>query len=206
MMKTENWSRALFAFCLLLSAPLALSAQKTAGDAARSREVPNEELSPIMKENAAHLQVLDRFLGSWSGEFKVMHGKPPKEATVTGTFEAHRAMDGKWIQSETLFPLPDGQKFENLSFFGYNGGDRQYKRFVLTVGDSREIYSIGTWDEPNATFTFTGTMANPYTRDSFDRRDSFKFLDADQILYKIDFVFADKTEIHVIEGVFKRKK
>ena len=28
----------------------------------------------------------------------------------------------------------------------------------------------------------------------------------DQIAYKIDFVFQDKTEIHVIEGTFKRKK
>ncbi len=205
-MKIANQRCTVFVFCLLLLAPLSLAAQKTATDAAKSREVPNEELSPLMKDLEARLRGLDRFVGSWAGEFKVVQGKPPKEVTVTGTFEAHWAMEGKWLQSETFFPLPEGTKFQNLSFFGFNPGDRQYKRFVLTVGDAREIYSIGVWDEPSATFTFTGTMGNPFTGDSFDRRDSFKFLDADQILYKIDFVFADKTEIHVIEGVFKRKK
>jgi len=204
-MKTGIQLSALLALSLLW-APRPAEAQKTATDAARSREVDAQERAKILAGVQERYKVLDRFAGSWTGDFKVMQGSPLKEVSAPGTMEAHWALDNKWLQSETSFQLPEGAKFQNLSFSGYNSGARQYKRFVLTSGDSREVLSTGTWDEAAGTFVFTGPMINPYTGDTFERRDTFRFLDADQIAYKIDFVFQDKTEIHVIEGAFKRKK
>jgi hypothetical protein len=204
-MKTRIQLSALLALSLLWS-PLPIGAQKTAADAARSREVDAEARAKNLADAQERHKVLDRFAGNWAGDFKVVQGSPPKEVPAPGTLEAHWALDNKWLQSETNFQLPEGAKFQNLSFFGYNSGAKQYKRFVLTSGDSREVLSTGTWDEAAATFVFTGPMINPYSGDTFERRDTFRFLDADQIAYKIDFVFQDKTEIHVIEGTFKRKK
>jgi hypothetical protein len=204
-MKTRIQLSALLVLSLLW-APLPAGAQKTAADAARSREVDAEARAKNMAEAQERYKILDRFAGSWAGDFKVVQGSPLKEITAPGTLEAHWALDNKWLQSETNFQLPEGAKFQNLSFFGYNSGAKQYKRFVLTSGDSREVLSTGAWDEASATFVFTGPMINPYSGDTFERRDTFRFLDADQIAYKIDFVFQDKTEIHVIEGTFKRKK
>lgn len=195
---------ALLALMTLLSWPAA--AQKTAEDATRSREAEAQERARILEAVQERQKVLNRFVGNWAGDFKVVQGSPPKEVPAPGTFAAHWALDDKWLQSETFFQLPEGAKFQNLSFFGYNSGAKQYKRFVLTAGDSREVLSTGTWDEATSTFVFTGPMINPYTGDTFERRDTFKFLDADRIAYKIDFVFQDKTEIHVIEGTFQRKK
>ena len=204
-MKTRIQLSALLVLSLLW-APLPVGAQKTAADAARAREVDAEARAKNLADAQERYKVLDRFAGNWAGDFKVVQGSPLKEVSVPGTLEAHWALDNKWLQSETNFQLPEGAKFQNLSFFGYNSGAKQYKRFVLTSGDSREVLSTGTWDEASATFVFTGPMINPYSGDSFERRDTFRFLDADQIAYKIDFVFQDKTEIHVIEGTFKRKK
>ena len=204
-MKTRFQLSALLVLSLLW-APLPVGAQKTAADAARAREVDAEARAKNLADTQERYKVLDRFAGSWSGDFKVVQGSPLKEVPAPGTLEAHWALDNKWLQSETNFQLPEGAKFQNLSFFGYNSGAKQYKRFVLTSGDSREVLSTGTWDEASATFVFTGPMINPYSGDNFERRDTFRFLDADQIAYTIDFVFQDKTEIHVIEGIFKRKK
>lgn len=202
-MKTGIRLCALLALALL---PWPAAAQKTAADAARSREADAQERARILEGVQERYKVLERFAGSWAGDFKVVQGSPPKEVAAPGTMEAHWALDNKWLQSETYFTLPEGAKFQNLSFLGYNSGAKQYKRVVLTAGDSREVLSAGTWDEATSTFVFTGPMINPYTGDTFERRDTFKLLDADRIAYKIDFVFQDKTEIHVIEGTFQRRK
>lgn len=195
-------------FCALalLAAPVSLPAQKTAADAAKAREIEAEARARNQEEFQKRSKIIDQLAGTWEGDFKVVQGSPPQEIAAPGTLEARWALDNKWLQSETTFQLPGGAKFHNLSFLGYNSAAKQYRRLLLTTGDSREVVANGTWDEATRTFVFTGTMQNPYSGDSFERRDTFTVVDADHVAYKIDFIFQDKTEIHVVSGTFKRKK
>ncbi len=205
-MKTGMKLCALLALATLVAPPLA--AQKTAAEAARARELETEDRKKSLEGIEGRYKTIGQLAGSWEGNFKlVLQGQPPQEVAGTGTMQASWVLGDKWLQNDIVFKLPDGQpSHSNLTFIGFNTGVEKYRRVLLTHSDPREVLQTGTWDEAAKTFVFTGLLSNPFTGDSFDRRDTFKILDADQVAYSLDFVFPDKSEIHVIEGTFKRKK
>ncbi len=198
--------------CILLalagvSWPLPAVAQKTSSEAARSDEDEARDRAKAMEALQARYKVIDQFAGNWEGTFKtVLQGMPPREISAPGKMESRWAFDHKWLQGDMTFDLGKDGSFHNTSFLGFNPGSQEYKRVLLTTGDPREVVETGTWDEATRTFVFLATMINYFTGDSFDRRETLKLLGADQFEYRLDFMFQDKTEIHVIEGVFKRKK
>lgn len=200
--------KTLKTLCLLLAlTALPAMAQKTSSEAARSLEDEARDKAKAMEELQARYKVIDQFAGSWEGTFKiVLQGQPPQEISAPGKMETHWAFDRLWLQGDTTFDLGKAGSAYTLSFLGFNPGTQQYKRFLLSKGDPREVLETGTWDEATKTFVFQAPIVNYFTNDSFDRRDTLKLLDADRFEYHLEFVFQDKTTIRAIEGVFKRKK
>lgn len=200
----------------MLCFPLALAAvlgtlpamaQKTSSEAARSLEEEARDKARAMEEIEARYKVIELFAGSWTGTFKVVaQGMPPKELSVPATLESQWAFDHKWLQGVMFFDLGKDGSFRTTNFLGFNPGTHQLKSVSFTDGDPREMVEIGTWDEATKTLVFQGTMINYFTKDSFDRRETLKVLDADRFSYSLDFIFKDKTEIRAIDGVFARKK
>jgi hypothetical protein len=187
--------------------PLPAMAQKTSSEAARSLEDEARDKAKAMEALQARYKVIDQFAGSWEGTFKVvLQGQPPQEISAPGKMETHWAFDHLWLQGETTFDLGKAGTAYSMSFVGFNPGSQQYKRIVLSTGDPREVLEPGTWDEATKTFVFQTSIVSYFTNDSFDRRDTFKVLDADQFEYRLEFIFQDKTEVRAIQGVFKRKK
>lgn len=197
-------------FLLALAAVLGTlpaMAQKTSSEAARSLEDEARDKAKAMEELQARYKVIDQFAGSWEGTFKiVLQGQPPQEISAPGKMETHWIFDRLWLQGETTFDLGKAGSAYSMSFLGFNPGSQQYKRIVLSTGDPREVLEAGTWDEATKTFIFQTSIVNYFTKDSFDRRDTLKLLDADRFEYRLEFIFQDKTEVRAIEGVFKRKK
>lgn len=210
-MHSRRKTLAYLSFLLALAAglwPLPAPAQKTSSEAARSKEDEAKDRAKVMEALQERYKVIGQFAGSWTGTCKAMiQDKPAREVSAPATLEARWGFEQKWLQSDMTLELgKEGGSFYITSFLGFNPGTQQYKRFLLTKGDPRDTLQTGTWDEATKTFVFQAPIINYFTNDSFDRRDTFKVLDADRFHYRLDYIFPDKSEILAIEGVFTRKK
>lgn len=193
------------ALALLTAGPVL--AQRTAEDAARSREQEDKDRARIQQKVQDHHKMLDLLAGSWDGTFTTMaQGTPPTPVTSPGTMENRWDLDHSFLVSEIDFKMRGENRFKTRSYLGYNPGSDQYTRFTMVYGDAREHMAAGTYDPATRTFVFQGVLLNPMTHDPLQRRDTFRVAADGQITYRIDFIFADKTEIKVAEGSFQRKK
>jgi hypothetical protein len=199
----KSWKAWCGAAALLLTLPsLQAAAQQTVKEAEKDTSDKAAFFKLIRPE--AEMAILDRFVGTWEGTFKVMlHGTPPVEATMKDR------LDTKWILNNSFIETSfAGQFNENKMVgrvtMGYNGGRKHFYRFYQADWDPRGTYSVGHYIRSRNALVFKGPEDDPLTGDSFEKRDSFTFVDKDKIYYEQFYTFADGSEVRVMEGYYNR--
>jgi hypothetical protein len=185
---------------LLLTLPL--SAQQTAKEAEREAGTPDEYkkiLSPADK-----LEILGRFAGTWEGTFTAWtYGTPPKPVPMKETLEAKWLLKDRFIDTQFSMQFPENASQGRVTM-GYDGAKRYFYRIFLVDYDPRGTFSTGHYIRSQNALVFHGVEEDPVSGDSFTKRDVFTFHDKDKIGYAQYYIFADGSEIKVIEGHYTR--
>lgn len=181
---------------------LPLSAQQTVKEAEKDTADKAAFLKLIRPEDK--MEILGRFVGTWEGTFKVMlHGTPPVEATMKDRLEAKWILGDSFIDTEFAGEF-NTNKMKGRVTMGYNGGREHFYRIYLADWDPRGTYSTGQYIRSRNALVFKGPEDDPFTGDSFEKRDSFTFVDKDKIYYEQFYTFADGSEVRVMEGHYIR--
>lgn len=193
-----------FSILAMIAVVLPLSAQQTVKEAEKDTADKAAFLKLIRPE--AEMEILGRFVGTWEGTFKVMlHGTPPVEATMKDRLEAKWILGNSFIDTDFAGQFNDNKMVGRVTM-GYNGGKKHFYRIYLADWDPRGTYSIGYYIRSRNALVFKGPEDDPLTGDSFEKRDSFTFVDKDNIYYEQFYTFADGSEVRVMEGTYKRVK
>lgn len=193
-----------FSILAILAVALPLSAQQTVKEAEKDTADKAAFLKLIRPE--AEMEILGRFAGTWEGTFKVMlHGTPPVEATMKDRLEAKWILGNSFIDTDFAGQFNDNKMVGRVTM-GYNGGKKHFYRIYLADWDPRGTYSVGYYIRSRNALVFKGPEDDPLTGDSFEKRDSFTFVDKDNIYYEQFYTFADGSEVRVMEGTYKRVK
>lgn len=191
-----------FSILAMIAVVLPLSAQQTVKEAEKDTADKAAFLKLIRPE--AEMEILGRFVGTWEGTFKVMlHGTPPVEATMKDRLEAKWILGNSFIDTDFAGQFNDNKMVGRVTM-GYNGGKKHFYRIYLADWDPRGTYSIGYYIRSRNALVFKGPEDDPLTGDSFEKRDSFTFVDKDNIYYEQFYTFADGSEVRVMEGTYKR--
>jgi len=196
------WKAWIGVAALLVATPLL--AQQSAKEAEKEAGNP-AEYEKVLKPADKH-EVLNRLVGSWKGEFKVLIYGPVKEATMTQDFV------GQWILKDNFLEIDfnqdiRGSKLKAKVLMGYNGAWRRFYQLYMTDGEPRGTYSKGVFLKAKNTLLLTGTEDDPISGDSYERLDFFNFQDnKDKIGYQLVYRFADGSEMKVADGTYTRVK
>ena len=199
-MKT-SWKAWIGVAALLVATPLL--AQQSAKEAEKEAGNP-AEYEKLLKPADKH-EILNRLVGTWKGEFKVLlYG--PKEATMTHDFVAAWILKDNFLEINYTQDI-QGSLLKVKTLMGYNGAWRRFYQLFMTDGEPRGTYSKGVYLKAKNALLFTGTEDDPVSGDSYERLDLYTFQDnKDKIGYQLLYRFADGSEMKVVDGTYTRVK
>ncbi|HSF43550.1 MAG TPA: DUF1579 family protein [Thermoanaerobaculia bacterium] len=197
----KSWKIWLGAAALLVTLPLA--AQKTAKEAETHQGAP-ADYEKILKPAAEH-EILDRFVGTWKADLKILlYGPPPKESWMKDILEAQWILNDRFIETSFASEYAGGP-VKGKVIMGYDGASKEFFRVFLVDWDSRGTFSRGVYIKSKNALVFHGTEHDPISGDKFQKRDVFTFgPDKNKFLYEEYYIFADGSEIKPIEGYYTR--
>src|SRR5689334_7648263 len=123
----KSWKAWCGAAALLLTLPIA--AQQTVKEA--EKDTADKSAFRKLVRPDDKFEILNRFVGTWEGTFKVMlHGEPPVEATFKDKLET------KWVLGDSFIDTQfDGAFGTNVmrgrATMGYNGGKKHFYGIYL---------------------------------------------------------------------------
>lgn len=181
---------------------LPLAAQQTVKEA--EKDTADKAAFSRLIRPEDKMEILGRFVGTWEGTFNIlMHGTPPVAATMKDRLEAKWILGDSFIDTEFTSEFRTN-KTKGRVTMGYNGGKKHFYRIFLADWDPRGTYSTGHYIRSRNALVFKGSEDDPLTGDSFEKRDSFTFVDKDKIYYEQFYTFADGSEVRVMEGHYIR--
>ena len=186
----------------MIAVVLPLAAQQTVKEAEKDTADRAAFTRLIRPEDK--MEILGRLVGTWEGTFNIlMHGTPPVASTLKDRLET------KWILGDSFVDTDfttehKTSKTKGRVTMGYNGGKKHFYRIFLADWDPRGTYSIGHYIRSRNALVFKGSEDDPLTGDSFEKRDTFTFVDKDKIYYEQFYTFADGSEVRVMEGHYIR--
>jgi hypothetical protein len=197
-----SWIAAALATAVLSLHPAA--AQKSAKEAEKPQNAADyTKLLP--GENHKHLSL---FAGKWEATLKIWgHGTPPPESSMRQTMDARWILRDNWLQTDFTHQFANSDAlFTGHIFRGYNGATENFVAILMSDGDVRETVSTGTYDPAKKTFVFKGPEKDPVTQDTFYRKETYTFVDADHYRYELSYIYQDGSETKAAEGTFTRVK
>lgn len=200
----KSWRALAMAAALLGALPLA--AQQTAKEA--QKEAGTGEQYDKLLRRTGHHDILARLEGNWQGtNMKVLlWGAPFRESTMTDTLNAKLIFNGNFLETEQVTTI-EGNSGKSKIIMGYNGADKEFYRLYMNEGEPRGTWSTGVHLRTRDALIFNGTEHDPVSGDKFTKREIFDFgPNKDEIGYELSYVFADGSELKVVEGVYKRVK
>lgn len=181
---------------------LPLAAQQTAHEGAAEPD-PKVDFQALLRP-PEKFEILGRFVGTWEGTFKVwMHGDPPPVTSMKDTIEATWVFGDSFLDSHFTNVLNE-KSLKGRVTMGYHAGRKHFYRIYLADWDPRGTYSAGHYIRSKNALVFKGMEDDPHTGDSFEKRDSFTFVDKNKIFYEQFYAFADGSEVKVMEGHYTR--
>jgi hypothetical protein len=200
----KSWRALMSAAALLVALPLA--AQQTAKEA--QREAGSADQYDKLLRRSGHHDILARLEGNWQGtNMKVLvWGTPFRETVMTDTLNVKLIFNGNFLEAEEVSNI-EGQVGRSKIIMGYNGADKEFYRLYMNEGEPRGTWSTGVHLRARDALIFNGTEHDPVSGDKFTKREIFDFgPDKDEFGYELIYVFADGSEMKVVEGVYKRVK
>ncbi len=147
----------------------------------RTSEKAAEDVPPWTGTSALspELRPLQRFIGSWDGQFVVNFAKWTSEKTTTPlTDKVEWILGGRMIRHR--FVLSPPVDMQGLAFVAYNAEDNVYRRWDFDSGGGfprgENGQTLGTWDKATQTFTWKYSAPNGETSTATDR-----FIDNDTL-------------------------
>lgn len=207
--------RAAFTATSLLAAALALAASSPPTHAADPKPAPpapaiDEKQMAEMMAKAKHFTapgaqhaLLERFLGTWDTEMRVVMMPGAKSEKGSATFSW--LMEGRWLQARgtgTMMGLPN----EWFAIFGYDNFKQSYVSSAVSSMDTAMLRWEGDVDPKTGALVGYGTL-DEYLTGEHDKMVKYvwRFPDADTMIYELHDLPIGETNAKVVEFVFKRR-
>ncbi|MHC4989689.1 MAG: DUF1579 family protein [Planctomycetota bacterium] len=90
-----------------------------------------------------HHHVLDRLIGSWTGEFTVRSTPEATPMVFTGVVDRRWVLEGRFIEERVEAEGPMGT-LKGIGYIGYNNFDQQYESVWMETGSTAMSFEKGT--------------------------------------------------------------
>ena len=125
---------------------------------------------------------------------------------MSDTLNAKMIFNGNFLEAEQTSNI-EGSIGKSKIIMGYNGADKEFYRLYMNEGEPRGTWSTGVHLRARDALIFNGTEHDPVSGDKFIKREIFDFgPDKDKIGYELLYVFADGSQMKVVDGVYTRVK
>ena len=182
-----------------------------ASPAVARQEANDQEMAEMMRraqrftQPAERHRVLERFLGSWDTETRVVMGGARPEAEK-GTAEGSWVMDGRWLEIRGLGSML-GMPLETLQVIGYDNFKMSFVTTFVSSMDTAMNHSEGDLTADEDVLITYGTL-DEYLTGEHDKMVKYvwRFTSPDRIVFEVHDLPIGETDTKVVEVVYTRRK
>jgi len=152
-----------------------------------------------------HHRLLDRFVGSWKGTFKMRMAPDAPWMTFEGDVEREWVLDGRFLHETVKADSPMGP-FEGISYMGYDNLEGRYVTVWMDSTTTAIYREVGYYDAEKQVLRTRGSMRDPASGKIVIGEGELDLSDPDRQVFKGWSFGTDGRRFFSMEGITERRK